>query len=130
MLLFFLCLTLLPTACWYLSSSAVITRWLWSRYPAWLDKLMYCAACSGFWWGLLISLAFSAVKLHPYPWYTAPIWGLIVLVTNPLVGALHKMALDRLGHAEEAEEAAPAAPPLTFADQQSALQGLISRPVL
>lgn len=107
MLFFFLCLALLPTALWYLGSSAVITHWLWSRYPKWLDKLMYCAACSGFWFGVVISAGFSAVREHPYPWYTAPLWGLVVLVTNPLVSALHKMALDRLGH--PMEEDAPSA---------------------
>lgn len=93
MFLFFLLLLTLPTAAWYLTSSATITKWLWSRYPAWLDELLHCAACSGFWWGTLISLGFSWANQHPYPWYTAPLWGLVVLVTNPLVATLHTRAL-------------------------------------
>lgn len=93
MFLFFLLLLLLPTAAWYLTSSAVITQWLWRRYPAWLDTFLHCTACSGFWWGMLVSLGFTYVHRHPYPWYTAPIWGLVVLVTNPLMADLHTRAL-------------------------------------
>lgn len=35
----------------YVTYRAEITRWLWSRYPRWLEGLLGCAACSGFWVG-------------------------------------------------------------------------------
>jgi hypothetical protein len=147
MFLFFLLLSILPTAAWYLTSSATITKWLWSRYPAWLDELLHCAACSGFWWGNLVSLGFTWANQHPYPWYTAPIWGLVVLVTNPMVAALHTRALtpatsgnteainkletavDRLAAGVEEQLKRDEAFDLKQADTRLELQGVINHPV-
>jgi hypothetical protein len=43
---------LLTAAAYYLVARAGITKWAWSRYPWWLDKLVMCASCTGFWLGL------------------------------------------------------------------------------
>lgn len=44
-------------ALYYLASRAEITRWLWSRYPKWLDNFTLCAACLGFWLSLALGVA-------------------------------------------------------------------------
>lgn len=46
-----LAVPIIATSLWYLLSQAVITRWLWSRYPEWLDSWAQCPACSGTWLG-------------------------------------------------------------------------------
>ncbi len=48
--------SLIAASLHYLGSRAVITRWLWSRYPSWLASWTSCASCSGFWFGLAIAL--------------------------------------------------------------------------
>ncbi len=51
-----LLLACLTTSVYYLLAWAEISRPLWSRYPKWFPKwvnaMMSCAACSGFWYGL------------------------------------------------------------------------------
>jgi hypothetical protein len=47
-----LLIALAGAAIHYLSYHALITHWLWSRYPLALDGLLSCAACSGTWVGL------------------------------------------------------------------------------
>lgn len=44
---------------YYLLSRALITKFLWSRYPKKLDAFMSCASCLGFWLGLAIGIVFS-----------------------------------------------------------------------
>lgn len=98
---FFWLLLFVPPALWYLGSRAVITRVLWSRYPARLTRFMDCAACTSFWWGTLLYLLLAACDLTlGYPSYTAPLWGLTTLITGALVGYLHDQALYRLGEPE------------------------------
>lgn len=53
---------LICVALYYLGARAQITRWAWSRYPAWLDKLTLCPACSGFWYGLACGAAGAALQ--------------------------------------------------------------------
>lgn len=36
---------MLTTALYYLGARAMITKFIWSRYPKWLDKFMLCSAC-------------------------------------------------------------------------------------
>ena len=45
---------ILATVVWYLASMATITRWLWSRYPDWLDSWATCPACSGTWYSVAV----------------------------------------------------------------------------
>lgn len=37
---------------YFLGAYAVITQWLWSRYPERVRHWADCPACSGFWYGL------------------------------------------------------------------------------
>ena len=45
-----LVLVIVSTALWYSLGMALISRPLWSRYPAWLDAWATCPACSGTWY--------------------------------------------------------------------------------
>jgi hypothetical protein len=47
---------MLTAVCWYLGSQAALTQPVWSRYPAAIDGFMTCPACSGFWYGLGLSV--------------------------------------------------------------------------
>ena len=47
----------LCTAAYYAFARADLTRPLWSRYPAFLDRMARCPACSGFWIGAALGLA-------------------------------------------------------------------------
>lgn len=84
---------ILPVAFYYLGSRAVITRWLWSRYPARFARFMDCAACSGFWYGAAVA---AGLKI---PWENLFIAGLVTLVTTPIGAAIMQHALELLGTA-------------------------------
>lgn len=43
---------IVSTAAYMLGARDLITRWIWSRYPKFLEKWALCAACSGTWYGL------------------------------------------------------------------------------
>jgi hypothetical protein len=49
---------ILTTVLYFLGARATITKFLWSRYSGRLDAFMTCAACSGFWYGLLVAAVF------------------------------------------------------------------------
>ena len=49
--------TLVTPSLFYLGSRAVITSFLWSRYPHKLASFMDCSACSGTWYGALVAYA-------------------------------------------------------------------------
>jgi hypothetical protein len=49
---------LLTCTLWYLGTRAVITSWLWSRYPPRLARFMDCSACAGFWYGFAVAALF------------------------------------------------------------------------
>lgn len=82
------------TAAWYLLAHAEILRFLQVRYPSWLDRLLGCAACAGFWLGCIAALVAgvgfnqSYLGMEPAPTYFAGVWlcGLISLVTTPFLG--------------------------------------------
>jgi hypothetical protein len=91
---------LLTPSLFYLGSRAVITSWLWSRYPPKLAKFMDCSACSGFWYGVLV----SAVLRLPVPVYSGlrsefiPLLvGLCAIVWTPIVGGIMQAGFERLG---------------------------------
>ena len=89
----------------YLSYHAVITQWLWSRYPqgGFFDKLFSCAACTGTWVGLGMAAYFrhkEAVLLEvahddPFLFVAA---GAIGMVVTPLITFAH---LGSLNHGVE-----------------------------
>jgi hypothetical protein len=91
---------LVTSACFYLGSRAMITSWLWSRYPPRLSRFMDCAACTGFWYGTALTLVLGAwLDITPFalPLVAAPIIGLASLVWTPIVAGLMHVALERLG---------------------------------
>lgn len=58
-------LGLLTSSIHWIGARSEIARPLWSRYPRWLQKLSRCAACSGWWLGLLASMVgVHAVAAH------------------------------------------------------------------
>jgi hypothetical protein len=94
---------LLTVAVYYLLSRAVITRWLWSRYPGWLDRYTLCAACSGFAYGVAVALAIGWTQDLPFLglsgrfWVTPVVVGLGSIVWTPILGDFHVRALQNLG---------------------------------
>lgn len=82
---------LLCAALYYLAAHALITRWLWSRYPDWLDGFLSCAACSGFWYGAALAafvgrpLGLDLLGLSAAHWATIPLVALASVVWTPLV---------------------------------------------
>ena len=105
---------LVSTACFYLGSRAVITRFLWSRYPGWLASFMDCAACSGFWYGLVFANIYG--HWYPLPFDLPYKWsflvGLCSLVWTPIGAAVMQRSLDIVGSA-----VAPEGSPIDFPDQ-------------
>jgi len=92
----------LPAAFFYLGSRAMITSWLWNRYPPALARFMDCAACSGFWYGFCLALAgrfygFALPMLNPQDWMTPILTGLLTLLTTPWLAAIHQTSLESLG---------------------------------
>lgn len=95
-----LLLPLITTALWYLGTRATITQWLWSRYSPKLARFMDCAACAGFWWGVVaFTLMIVAYKKPLNTLYYVPVIGLSSMVWTPLIAYLHDQAMLRLGSA-------------------------------
>ena len=88
---------LLSAAFYYLGSRAVITSWLWSRYPPRLAKFMDCAACSGFWYGVLTYDVMIATRYIEGSFLASLGTGLCTLVTTPILGGLMQWGFDTLG---------------------------------
>lgn len=110
---------LLTTALYYLFSRAMITKSLWSRYPAWLDYYTACAACSGFLYGGVVALAIgwtqdlSFLGLSGRFWATPIVVGLGSLVWTPILADFHIRALLQLGVADPRGESTVDTPPET-----------------
>ena len=92
---------LFTAAMFYLGSRAVITKWLWSRYPYWIDYYLSCAACCGALYGAIVSyigekylhltfLEMTGVKAHIIVAIGAMVW-------TPIVAYHHNAALGYLG---------------------------------
>lgn len=94
---------LLTTALYYLAARAVITKFLWSRYPGWLDHYTMCAACSGFLYGIIVAFAIGWTQdlaflgLQGRLWVTPICVGLGSMVWTPLLAHFHIQALVQLG---------------------------------
>lgn len=92
---------LLTTALYYLGSRALITRHLWQVYPRWLDRFMLCAACTGFWYGVIVALGVGWYLDVPFLllpgrfWLTPVVVGLCSIIWTPVIAAVHLWALDR-----------------------------------
>lgn len=90
----------------YLTYRAEITRWLWSRYPKPVDKLLGCSACSGFWVGAGIGAlarwrGYGLLGLSPDDWLLLPACALVAVVATPPLAFMQVYALQALGGDEE-----------------------------
>lgn len=97
--------SILSAALFYLGSRAMITRAIWSRYPRALASFMDCSACSGFWYGVLLSItigrryALSYLGLDPYDVFTPILVGLGCIAVTPIVAGLMQAGFEQLGSA-------------------------------
>ena len=99
----FLIYPLLTAALYYLGARAMITQFLWSRYPPRIDAFMQCAACAGFWYGAGLGIAGLCTRtpfLGSLAWWTPVVIGLASVVWTPIVASAHETALLRLSGAE------------------------------
>lgn len=99
-------IALLTAAMFYLGSRAKLTEPLWSRYPSAVASFMDCAACTGFWYGLLCAVNLTAWNPHmTYLGLSLDLWpnwfvvGLASVVTTPIAAGLMQRGLDTLGTA-------------------------------
>lgn len=91
-------LPLITTALWYLGSRALITQPIWSRYPIKLARFMDCAACAGFWWGVIAyTIMAISYKQVSYTLSYVPVIGFSSMIWTPLIAYLHDQAMLRLG---------------------------------
>ncbi|KKL70339.1 hypothetical protein LCGC14_2105920 [marine sediment metagenome] len=90
------------TAAYYLLWRAEITRWLWSRYPFHVERLIGCAACSGTWYGFglgWVGRELNMSVLGVTPNATVPylaVCALIGLVWTPILAYLHTLSWSAL----------------------------------
>lgn len=80
----------ISTALYYLASRAKLTHALWSRYPKWLEYWVLCAACLGFWLGVVLGalgrvLELDFLSLAGDAWYTPVVVGLCTMVWTPIL---------------------------------------------
>lgn len=98
-------------ALFYLGSRATITSWLWSRYPRWLASFMDCAACSGFWYGLILALTVGRWEHISYFGHYDGVTPLLValgaMVWTPIVGGLMQWGFEHLGSAVDPSPPTP-----------------------
>ena len=103
---------LTSAALYYLGSRALITSFLWTRYPSWLVGFMDCSACTGFWYGLVLAAVlgflvgtratYMSLPLeHAWAW---PLVGLASIVTTPITAGVMQWGLDTLGHVAPSDD--------------------------
>lgn len=95
---------------YYLGSQAMITKFLWSRYPgsSYRNTLGYdtgfaafmaCPACVGFWWSLALGCVgywrhIPCMGLPGRWWVTVLFTGLAGIVWTPLLARAQRWALE------------------------------------
>jgi apolipoprotein N-acyltransferase len=96
----------LTASLWYLFSRAKITEPIWSSYgDGDFAYMMDCAACAGFWWGLVVhnigifwSVPFLSVT---NPWALLLMTPVVMVMSawwTPVLAAVHDRAMTTLGH--------------------------------
>jgi hypothetical protein len=93
--------SLLTSAAFYLGSRAKITQPIWSRYPPAFARFMDCAACTGFWYGLVFGAllgAYLPIGGIPMGWYVLVV-AMCSIVTTPIVAGFMQAGFERLGSA-------------------------------
>lgn len=97
----YLCAT---PALYHLGARAKLTEPIWSLWSGTgFDRFMNCAACSGFWYGLLVALLGHILGwtfLGAHAWWTIPTVAVCAIVTTPLLAAAHERALHQLAYHE------------------------------
>lgn len=94
---------LLTPGLFYLGSRAVVTRWLWSRYPPRLAAFMDCSACTGFWYGLFLAITLGRwydlnyLGIEGRIEFTPLAVGLGSMTWTPILSALVQWSFDTLG---------------------------------
>lgn len=86
----------LTVALYHLLARAMITKFLWSRFPDWLSTVTQCPSCSGFWYGVMVAslgLSLDVSFLGSQAWWTIIVVGLAALVWTPIGAALHEFAI-------------------------------------
>lgn len=102
------------TSAWYVLAHSEILRFLQNRYPAWLDRLLSCAACSGWWLGCIAAFVagyggdvrYLGRGLPPSLFDGVVLCGLISTFTTPILGAILLRALnyiEKLTHGDSNE---------------------------
>lgn len=100
---------LLTAALFYLGSRALVTSWLWSRYPRRLAQFMDCPYCTGFWYGLLVAIVGGYSFDLPFGSLvgneagTVIVVGVCSIMWTPIVASLAHQAHMALGSVLEAE---------------------------
>ena len=89
---------LITIALFFGGSRAVITRFIWSRYPPTLDRFMDCPMCSGAWYGALVSIVFTQLGYH-YPgledWHAPFVLFLCSAIWTPVgAGVVQRLLFD------------------------------------
>lgn len=111
LLLYALC----TAAMFYLGSRAVITSFMWSRYPPKLASFMDCSACSGTWYGALVGLVggyylgLDFMGLSGARPITVAAIALCSMTWTPIVAGFVQRGFDTLGSAVGGDEPEPAA---------------------
>lgn len=93
-------LGILGAAFHYVTYRAMVTKWMWSRYPRWLDALLSCAACSGFWVGIgagALARTQNYSLLGFEDWLLLPAAGAVTMVLAPVIAWLQVYTLTALG---------------------------------
>lgn len=91
-------------ALFHLGARAKLTQPIWSLWDdTAFGRFMNCAACSGFWYGLLVAtigyiLGWTFFGAHA--WWAIPTVAVCSIVTTPLLAAAHERALHQLGYGE------------------------------
>ena len=85
----------------FLLYRALITRWLWSRYPKAIEPFFACSACTGFWIGaavgfLWMARGIPALGLAADDPILPAASGVMTMVMAPIVSFLHLWALEQL----------------------------------
>jgi hypothetical protein len=97
--------TAVCSALFYLGSRALITSWLWRRYPTRFARFADCAACTGAWYGLACSLVLGRLLgvtylgLDPREWSTHIVVALASITTTPIGAGLQQWGFEKLGDA-------------------------------
>jgi len=77
-------LGILTSAIHWLAGRSEIARPLWSRAPGWLDRLLRCPACTGWWLGLLAWFAGVHVWAAPFRAVEVVLNGVTAVFVTPV----------------------------------------------